>query len=252
MKNVKYIFPNLITLFNLISGCLAIIIVFIGENEYHAAWFIFIAAVFDFFDGFVARALNAKSDFGAQLDSLADIVSFGVAPGIILVKWLILILTNISVGSNFEINSASSWQLLVLFTSMLYVVGGAIRLARFNISPKDKPEFRGLPIPAAALMVASLWLLFATNHSPSVQRLLLNIYVVLALIIVLTMLMVSNIPMLSLKFRGYQFVDNFYQYLILVLGGCFLILFGIKGVFLGLAAYILISLVKVLLDIFQK
>lgn len=252
MKNFKYIFPNLITLFNLITGCLAIIIVFVYPNDYYAAWLIFIAAIFDFFDGLVARALNAKSEFGAQLDSLADMVSFGVAPAIILFNWLILILTNRASGSNFQISTANFWQILLLLSPMLFAAGGAIRLARFNVSDKDNPGFRGLPIPAAALIIASLWLIFGTNESLAIQKLLLNVYIVLALITAVSLLMVSNLPMLSLKFKGLRFIDNFYQYLVLVVSGCLLIMFGIKGIFLALFTYILISVVKVLLDISKK
>jgi CDP-diacylglycerol--serine O-phosphatidyltransferase len=247
MKNLKYLFPNLLTIFNLISGCVAIIIVFRGQNEYYAAWLIFIAALFDFFDGLVARALDAKSSFGVQLDSLADIVSFGVAPSIILFNWLTLILTDLSKQSTFEIISANFLQSLILFSSLLFAAGGAVRLARFNISDKDDKSFRGLPIPAAALIIASLWLILGTTESTFIHNLLLNLYLVLALILGLIILMVSNLKMLSLKFSGTGFVENFYQYLVIIVGFVLFVLFGVHGLFFSLLAYILISVIKLLI-----
>jgi CDP-diacylglycerol---serine O-phosphatidyltransferase len=252
MKNIKYVIPNLLTIFNLMAGCVSIIIVFRGENEFMAAWLIFIAAVFDFLDGLAARALDAKSEFGVQLDSLADVVSFGVAPSIILFNWFTLILTDISAQSTFEIISANFWQSMLLFSSLLFVAGGALRLARFNTEGKSEGGFQGLPIPAAALIVASLWLILGTTESEAIHRFLLNIYMVLGLILILVFLMVSRIEMLSLKFNGLGFTDNYYQYLILIMGAVLFVLFSIQGFFFAMLAYIIISLFKALIDSNKK
>jgi CDP-diacylglycerol---serine O-phosphatidyltransferase len=243
MKNIKYILPNALTLFNLLSGCAAIITVFLGKNEYMAGWLIFLAALFDFLDGFTAKALKAKSEFGVQLDSLADVVSFGVAPTIILFKWIILVLTKNSDQSTFEITSASFSQDLILFCSMFYVMGAALRLARFNVKDLNESGFRGLPTPAAAMTVASIWLLLDSTRSESFWPVILNIYVILILIFLLTALMISTLAMLSLKFDGFSFKKNLLQYILIGSGMVFIILFRIEGIFFTLLLYLLLSVI---------
>ena len=252
MKNIRYLFPNTLTIINLLCGCAAIITVFIGKNEYLAGWLIFLAALFDFLDGFVAKLLNSKSDFGVQLDSLADIVSFGVAPSIILFKWIILVLTKNSDQSTFEITTTSFVQDILLFTSMLFVIGAALRLARFNVRDADKAEFHGLPTPAAAMIVASIWLLLDSTRSETIWPLILNIYVVLILIIILFVLMISSIPMLSLKFDGYGLRKNLMQYLLLFVGLILILIFRVEGILFTLSFYLLFSLVIALINSVQK
>jgi CDP-diacylglycerol---serine O-phosphatidyltransferase len=243
MKNTRYIFPNALTLINLLLGCAAIITVFRGVNEYNAGWLIFLAALFDFLDGFVAKAMNAKSAFGVQLDSLADVVSFGVAPSIILFNWIILVLTKLSDQSTFEIVSASFKQDALLFCSMLFVLGSAIRLARFNISETGQTDFNGLPTPAAAMIVASIWLILGNTENESIRALLLNIYFVLALIIILVVWMVSPLRMLSLKFEGFDLKKNLLQYILILTGVVLIILFRTEGILFTLLIYLGLSLI---------
>jgi CDP-diacylglycerol---serine O-phosphatidyltransferase len=244
MKNIKYIFPNALTLINLLFGCAAIITVFRGENEYIAGWLIFLAALFDFLDGFVAKALNAKSDFGVQLDSLADVVSFGVAPSIILFHWIILVLTKLSDLSTFEIVSASLMQDAILFCSMLFVVGAALRLARFNVKDLDQTGFRGLPTPAAAMIVASVWLVLGSTENESVRAIILNIYFVLALILLLVGLMVSTLPMISLKFEGFGIIENTLRYVLICSGIVLILIFKVEGILFTLLLYLVLSLLS--------
>jgi CDP-diacylglycerol--serine O-phosphatidyltransferase len=233
----------MLTIINLLLGCAAIVTVFRGVNEYNAGWLIFLAALFDFLDGFAAKSLNAKSSFGVQLDSLADVVSFGVAPSIILFNWIILILTKLSDLSTFEMVSASFTQDLLLFCSMFFVVGAAIRLARFNVSETGQNVFRGLPTPAAAMIVASIWLILGNTENESVRAIILNLYFVLALIVILTVWMVSQIRMLSLKLDGYSIRKNLLQYILLVVGVILVILFRVEGIIFTLILYLLLSLV---------
>ena len=218
MKNFKYFIPNTLTILNLLLGCIAIIIAFKGQNEYHASWFILMAAIMDFLDGMVAKALNAKSDFGAQLDSLADIVSFGVAPSILIFNWLNMVLTKLSEQSTYEWVSANFIQNLIILCSLLFAVGAAIRLARFNISVSDKNYFNGLPTPAAALVIASIWLIINTETTIWISKLIWNIYFVFFVLILLVFLMVSKIRMISLKFDGFGLKTNAYRYIILIVG----------------------------------
>ncbi|MBA7544360.1 hypothetical protein ES705_36715 [subsurface metagenome] len=244
MKNIKIIFPNILTLLNLLSGCVAIIIVFKGENEYNAAWLILLAAFFDFLDGLVARLLNAKSEFGKQLDSLADMVSFGVAPSIILFNWLYLVLIDLSVSSTFELINANVAQSLILMCSLLFALAAAIRLARFNIAQNESKVFNGLPTPAAALIIVSLWLILGDTEIRAVKNLMLNIYFVFAVLLLLMVLMLSNIKMLSLKFKSVSLTKNIFQYILLIAGLLLIIQFGVTGILFSLVFYILLSLIS--------
>ena len=144
--NIKKHIPNAITSLNLVSGCIAIILTFNFDLKY-AAYFILLAAVFDFFDGMAARWLHVKSAIGKELDSLADIVSFGVAPGLIVFQ--LCAVSNDIVLFAGEIN-------LVPFIALLIPVFSALRLAKFNLDTRQTESFIGLPVPANALMIASL------------------------------------------------------------------------------------------------
>ncbi|MGD2035465.1 MAG: CDP-alcohol phosphatidyltransferase family protein [Bacteroidales bacterium] len=244
MKNVKFIFPNTLTLFNLISGCGAIIVAFKGKNEYNAALLILLAAVFDFLDGLVARALNARSEFGKQLDSLADIVSFGVAPSVLLFNWFYLVLIELSADSTFELISANFSQNLILFCSLLFAASASVRLARFNIMADQGRHFKGLPTPAAALIIAALWLMLGSTENKAVKDLILNIYFVFGVLIVLIFLMLSKIRMLSLKFKGISFKTNLFQYILVVASVILIIRFRVTGILFSLVFYVFLSLVS--------
>jgi CDP-diacylglycerol--serine O-phosphatidyltransferase len=241
MKNFKYFIPNALTLINLLLGCIAIIIVFKGQNQYHAAWFILVAAVMDFLDGVVAKALDAKSEFGAQLDSLADMVSFGVAPAIIIFNWIDMVLTKLSERSTYEWISANFIQNIVLLCSLIFAAGAAIRLARFNITHRGQNYFRGLPTPAAALVIASIWLII-NSETKWIYTLIWNIYFVFVVLIVLVVLMVSNLKMISLKFDGFNLKNNLYRYIILTFGIILFALFGIEGILYSMVLYLILSL----------
>ena len=240
MPKSKYILPNVLTLVNLFLGSLAIIVAFKGQNEYNAAWLIMLAAFFDLLDGWAARLLDAKSEFGKQLDSLADMVSFGVAPSILLFNWLYIALTKLSKLSTFEMSSAGLAQNALLLFSLIYVLAAAIRLARFNISGNTGRLFKGLPTPAAALIIAAFWLLI-NSESGLIQPVILNIYFVLAIILVIAILMLSNLRMLSLKFDGMSLSKNFFQYLIIFISVILILIFRIEGILFSLLVYLILS-----------
>lgn len=244
MKNIKYFFPNALTLLNLLLGCIAIIVVFRGKNEYHAAWFIFLAAGIDFLDGFTARALNAKSNFGVQLDSLADMVSFGVAPSVLIFNWLDMVLTKLSEHGTYFWISANFTQNLIILSSLLFAVGAAIRLARFNSSSSEDNDFRGLPTPAAALIVASFWLII-NSETKWLSSLIWNIYFIFAVLILLVFLMVSRVRMISLKFVGIGIKANLFRYIVLIAGMILFILFGLEGILYAVLFYLILSLATI-------
>ncbi len=246
MKKIISQIPNFITSLNIVSGVLATIFAIDG----HLIWagiFICIAAVLDFLDGFMARLLNAYSDVGEQLDSLGDIVSFGVAPGAILFTLLEFSLF----GTNQPIyDIAANWyEWLILFSAFLVPVFGAIRLARFNANPVDEPFFRGLPIPANGLFWASLGLML---EMPKYQELLQILYSTENLVIMgifMSGMMVITMPMFSLKPKSFSLNENWYRYIFLSISIILLLVFNVYGIALIIFLYIFMNLIFYLLKV---
>jgi len=202
MKITKYI-PNTITCLNLFSGCISCVMAFQGEYLY-AALFIYLASIFDFLDGMTASLLKAYSDMGKELDSLSDIISFGMAPGIILFSWLQTIAP--------ESNS------FLPYIAFLIPIFSALRLAKFNIDTRQESSFIGLPTPANAILIASL---ISLNQSSYLSNLLSNVWIIIALILVLSFLLISKLPMFSLKFKNLTWSDNKTRYIFLILSFIF-------------------------------
>ena len=201
MKLLKYI-PNLLTLLNLLSGTIAIIFA-VNNDLITAAYFVFLGIFFDFFDGFAARMLKVSGELGKQLDSLADVVTSGVVPGIVLFQLLKsdkaqLLVSNINISwknSNFEI---------LPYIGLLFTLGAAYRLAKFNIDERQTSSFIGLPTPAAALVVLSLPLILASGVSEMIIDIILNKWLLIAVTILLVILMNSEIHLFSLKFKNLE------------------------------------------------
>lgn len=247
MKQIKLFFPNLLTIANLLAGSISIVLLFTGDHDEPKLWpvyLILIAAVFDLLDGMVARLLNAQSEFGKQLDSLADIVSFGLAPSMVLYSFLIAVLTENSANSTFFVETSTLGQKLLLYSAFTIVIFAALRLARFNIQDNQSDDFVGLPVPASALVVCALWIVFQQTESNAVLEIILNLYFTIGLIFLLSILMVSKLPMISLKLGKGGFGENVWKLLVVVVGGLLLIIFGIEGLLPAMGAYILLSLVK--------
>ncbi len=203
--------PNLFTLLNLFAGCLAIVcimqtgvtisvtpngdnLVVIPEKIYVASILIGVAALIDFLDGFVARLLKVPSEMGKQLDSLADGVSFGVAPGLIAYQFLRLSYAQQADGLDIS--------MLWLLPAFIIPCAGAYRLARFNIDASQSHGFKGVPIPAAGLLFASFPLIYWYSGNEFIIHLLLNKWFWYAAIIIISYLMVSKLPMMAMKFSG--------------------------------------------------
>jgi CDP-diacylglycerol--serine O-phosphatidyltransferase len=251
--------PNLFTLLNLFFGCLAIIFVTqsgllpmydesgmplmdsagsqyinLPEKIWMASFFIFAAAVVDFLDGFVARLFKATSDMGKQLDSLADIVSFGVAPSIIVYQFLRLCYAQEANGFDTSI--------LWLMPAFILPCAGAWRLARFNIDPEQSKVFKGLPIPAAGIVIASFPLIYWFSNESWIINLLLNKWFWYAMIIVLSWLMVSKLPLMSLKFKDYSLKNNLPKLLLVVIAIVSAFVLQWTAIPVTIAAYIIVSL----------
>lgn len=225
--------PNLITLLNLACGSIAVVQVFSGEMVV-AAWLIIIAAVFDFLDGFAARLLHSKSSIGAQLDSLADVVSFGLAPAMIMFQLLVESISN---------ETALFRDIpFVPYVSLLMVMAGAYRLARFNTDPDQSDEFKGLPIPANGLFVAALPLMM---RYPLVSVVIIDgvkfDYILVTLVLFLSFLMVSRRRMISLKFHNLKWKENAFRFILIAAVPVLLIFFGFAAIPMSILFYIILS-----------
>lgn len=243
MRRISELFfwvPNTITALNLASGSMAVFLGIEGELGL-AAIFILAAAVFDFFDGMAARLLGAYSEIGKQLDSLADLVSFGLAPAAMLFTMLQLAMF----GQNQAITSidASILEWIFLLSALLVPVAGAFRLAKFNLDTRQSENFLGLPIPANAIFYASLALILQWGNAPVVTNLILNRFNLLTAIALLSALMISELPMFSLKFKHLKWQGN--QIRFLFIGLCLILVISLKlyAVPLIIISYILISAV---------
>lgn len=232
MKIKKYI-PSAITAANLLLGSIAGVLALNGDVK-NAVILIILAAVLDFLDGFFAKILKATSEFGKQLDSLADLISFGMAPACLM--FFIAIDNNIY--SNVIINYLPF--IIVMFT--------AFRLAKFNIDTEQTTEFKGLPSPASALFLISLVYFLEFNNN-ELSVLILNKYVFSAIIILISGLMVSNIKMLSLKIREYKIKKNIFIILLIISSVILLILFKFSGITLIIILYIALSIFR---NLFKK
>lgn len=235
-------FPNFITSFNLASGFIAIIFAASG-NLVTASWFILAAMIFDFLDGLSARLLKAYSEIGKELDSLADVVSFGVAPGIIIYH---LLNESMSLNGPTDMNSDSLKAMLLMLIPAIMPVCGAIRLAIFNLDSTQTKTFKGLPIPANALAVISI--VIAGHYS---QSQLLNLFtrspfLLIVFTIILSILMVSRIPLLSLKVSNFKLKGNEGRYILAGLVLIFVAIFGVMAFPLILPLYIISSAISIL------
>ncbi len=243
MRAIKKVIPSFFTCLGLISGCISI--VYSSKDMItFAGYFIIAAAIIDFLDGFFARILDSISDFGKQLDSLTDIVSFGVAPSMILYGLILRSLVEIEPGSRFNLTSPEFGKLLILYMAFLIAVFSALRLAKFNIDPGQKYQFKGLPVPASGLLIASIGIVSEISKDLPFQDIILNPYFLISLILVVCFLLVSNIPMFSLKFTSTGFKDNSIRYIFLVISAVIIIFFKIPGLAPIIILYILMSILN--------
>lgn len=234
MKIVKHI-PNAITCCNLLSGCTSILLTQSGHLEL-AGLMIFMAAVFDFFDGFAARLLKAYSPLGAQLDSLADVVSFGVAPSFIMFSYI----------ARTQLNPLLIAGINVLpFMALFLAVFAALRLAKFNIDDRQTTSFIGLPTPAMGIFVASLPLALLNESFTLMENLMKSPWFLLATVIGFSYLMVSEIPFFSLKVKSLKFKDIKHIYLLAAFA-------VVAFIFLRLAAIPLVILFYIVEAMFVK
>ena len=218
-----YTIPNLITLGNLACGNLGIIFVYEGDLQLGSKLML-LALILDFFDGFVARMFNMGSDIGKQLDSLADMVTFGVLPSLIL----FFLLKNIP-----EINP------ILVYIPIILAAASALRLAKFNIDERQSESFIGLPTPANGMVVATFP--FLVNETGIAQQLLQNQWVIIGYVLLFSFLLNAEIPLFALKFKDFSWKKNQIKYLFLAGSVVTLIFLHLSAIPLIILAYILIS-----------
>ena len=232
--NIRSHIPNFITLLNLLSGVLSIYLGSVGELQL-AAMMIFVAAIFDFFDGFAARLLNAKSAIGVQLDSLADMVSFGVAPAFVLFY---------TIEYSIEITGISTWEYLP-FISFIIPLFSALRLAKFNVDEDQQTSFLGMPTPAVAILIASfpiITMVCLADNKGVYYDIVTNPYFLVAIAVISSFLMVSKIPMFALKFTSVNWAENQTRYIFIILSIFLIILLKLAAIPLIILLYLLISI----------
>lgn len=220
--------PNAITSLNLVCGCLSIIAALNGELT-TASVYIGAAAVLDFFDGFVARLLKAHSEIGKQLDSLADVVSFGVAPGMIVYA---LVGQCIS-PSGFCIN---------MYIPFLIPVFSAIRLANFNIDTRQSDSFIGVPTPANAIFISGIPFVLA-NDVYGVGTLLSNHYFLTLFPVLSAYMLVAELPLLALKFKNFGWKGNEFRWILILTSILSVVVFQYLGIMIAIVMYILLSII---------
>ena len=235
-------FPNFITSLNLVSGFIAIIFAANG-NLVTASWLILAAMIFDFLDGFSARLLKAYSPVGKELDSLADVVSFGVAPGLIIYH---LLLNSVTLNAPVDINSDFLKIILLMLISAVMPVCGAIRLAIFNLDSTQSTSFKGLPIPANALAVISVVIAGHYSQSPLIESFTSSSFLIILVTIILSLLMVSRIPLFSLKVKNLKLKGNEGRYILIALILINVAVFGMPGITLIIPLYIIASAISLL------
>lgn len=242
---MKQHIPNIVTLCNLASGCVGLVLAFQGELAWAAAM-VFVGAAFDFADGFVARALKVPSELGKQLDSLSDLVTFGVLPATLLM----VVLTNQPQVANETVRLmkraiSEPYQWYQLAPLYIVALGAAYRLGKFNIDTRQTTSFLGLPSPANGIFFAALVLGIVLQQFPEAWMGMIshvNTFYILAL--AFSLLMISEIPMFAMKVNGIGWKGNQFRYILLIVAILSIILFKFAGVALTIVAYIILSIIE--------
>ncbi len=231
-KRVKKHVPNAITCANLFSGCIGIVFVTFQDNLIFAAYCIFLAAIFDFFDGLASRVLQSFSLIGKDLDSLADVVSFGVLPAFIMYRLFL---------QAPQIEGVSTY---LNFIAFLIPVFSALRLAKFNNDERQTDSFIGLPTPANAILIGSFPLIIKEQYS-FFTAFILNPFFLAFFVAIMCMLLVVELPLMSLKFKNRDFQRNIYRYILLLISAILILFFKFAAIPAVIVMYIALSIIQI-------
>ncbi|BAO74386.1 CDP-alcohol phosphatidyltransferase family protein [Winogradskyella sp. PG-2] len=244
--SLKRHIPNAVTLLNLFSGCIALIFAVYG-NFVTAAIFVFLGIFFDFFDGFLARKLNVQSPLGIQLDSLADLITSGVVPGVIMFKLISLTIDAPDYSTyNDNWNTVMHWQgfkLSILpLIGLLIPLASAYRLAKFNLDEDQQAFFKGLPVPANTLLILSLPLILEYQNNDLINSIIINKWFLIGLTLISCYLLNSPIKLFALKFKDWSFKSNATRYIFLILSIVAFVVLHFAAIPLIIVLYIILSL----------
>ncbi|OCK42307.1 phosphatidylserine synthase [Tenacibaculum soleae] len=234
--------PNLLTLGNLLCGTIATIFAIKGDFV-GTAILVITGIVFDFFDGFAARMLNVQGELGKQLDSLADMVTSGVVPGIVMLQ-LIISALNVDAASYFGIDMYGATGSNLPYIGLLLTLGACYRLANFNIDTRQSDSFIGIPTPAMTLFVISLPLIIEFSKQSFFIDLINNQYFLIAITFILTFLMNAEVPLFALKFKTFGVKENALKYIFLALSVVLLVFLKFVAVPLIIVLYVIMSVIN--------
>ncbi len=243
--NLKNHLPNALTCCNLLCGCVGILYTVQARLDF-AFYLVLVAAVFDFFDGFAARMLKVTSAIGKDLDSLADMVTFGVLPGFIVYKMLEL---------SQQGKTGTTYSSLIPYLAFIIPVFSALRLAKFNNDTRQSDSFIGVNTPANTLLISSLGYILvrvsgsANSEEMDLMKLLLNPYLLIPFIFLMSFLLVSELPIFALKFKNFGWADNKIRYVFLIIAVVLLILFQFFAFPFIIFLYIFLSVIN---NVFTK
>jgi CDP-diacylglycerol---serine O-phosphatidyltransferase len=235
--NIKKHIPNFLTCCNLLCGCLGIWLASKTSSSSelaYASYLIFAACMFDFLDGFVARLLHVQSPIGKELDSLADVVTFGVLPSFIIYN----LIHKSQNGLDLEVN----YFLFIIIFPFVIAVFSALRLAKFNIDTRQSESFIGVPTPANAILIASLPLII--KQYPSMENFILNPWFLIALTLIMSYLLVAELPLFALKFKNFKWAGNEIRFIFLGLSILLLAFLKWLGIPIIIFLYIILSVVQ--------
>lgn len=234
--------PNFVTLLNVLCGSIAVLFAVNGHMT-ATAFFVILGIFFDFFDGLLARKLKVQSELGLQLDSLADMITSGLVPGIVMFHLLSLTVDDFSLvePTDYLTEFFSDIELLP-FVGLIITLASAYRLATFNISTNQSDSFIGLPTPANTLLIISFPLIMEHQNNDMMNTIILNPWFLIGVTLLSSFLLNSKIKLIALKFKNWSFKDNAARYLLIILALILLIIFKFAGIPLIIILYILMSL----------
>lgn len=246
---IKKHIPNFFTLMNLLSGTIAVFFA-VKEQLIVAALFVFLGIFFDFCDGFAARLLKVEGELGKQLDSLADMVTSGVVPGIVMFQLILSSVSNKewSFRGRSMIDLPMSEYLSIIYITalvgLLFTLAAAYRLAKFNIDDRQTSSFIGLPTPAATLVVLSMPLILEYGSNDFILNLIQSTWFLIGLTVLLCYLMNAEIQLFSLKFKDYSWKNNIIKYIFIVLTLVLVVLLQFIAIPLVILLYMFLSIIE--------
>ena len=236
--SIKKHIPNIVTLGNLFCGTLATMFAVGGYFEM-TALFVALGIFLDFFDGFFARIFKVSGELGKQLDSLADMVTSGVVPGIVL-----FVLLESNQQASYEINTEFKVSMGLPLIGLLVTLAACYRLAKFNLDTRQSESFIGLPTPAMSLFIVSLPLVQMHSDIKFVKDLIGNNYFLIGIAILFSFLMNSELSLFSLKFKNYGIKENLFKYILITLSIVLIVAFEYLSVPIIIMSYILLSILN--------